>query len=362
MRRSTLTALLVLAVPLAPSVLAPRVARAQAVSASDRDTARSLMQEGDVLRDKRDLKGALERYQAADAIMHVTTTGLAVAKAQADLGLLVEAHDTLSDVMRVPAKPNEPAAFAEARGAAQTLYDELEGRIPSVRVVLDTPASQTSQGTPQAASVTVDGAVIPPAALIAYRRVNPGHHVIVAKVGPVERRQDVTLAEREKREVRIDLGGVAAPLPEPTAPATLPPLDVSRESAASSSSGSGPWKALSITGITVGVAGILVGSITGIVSISKANAAKAVPANQGGCVGDACGPATHSDIDTSVAMGNVSTAAFIVGGAGLALGVTSVILQARGRRAREDARASDASTVVLSPWLGPLGGGVSGSF
>ena len=63
-------------------------------SASDKETARGLMATGRADRSNHDLAGALKAFTGADAIMHVPTTGLEVAKAQIDLGLLVEARDT----------------------------------------------------------------------------------------------------------------------------------------------------------------------------------------------------------------------------------------------------------------------------
>jgi hypothetical protein len=318
--------------------MGPRSARAQVASASDRETARALMQEGDARRDRKDLKGALESYQAADALVHVTTTGFEVARTLAQLGLLVEARDQLAEVMRIPARPNEPSALAEARVGARALSDDLDARIPGIRAVLQ------GLGPGATAAVSIDGAAIPAAALIAYRRVNPGQHTVVARVGALERRESVTVNEGEKREVTLDVGspGLVAEAAQPAAPAT------------------GPWRALAWTGFGVGAAGIIAGSITGIVSIAKANAAKGVPAGQGGCVDDQCGPATHSDIDASVATGNVSTVAFIAGGAGVALGVTSLIL---GRGASPSGPKEPATQGMrLSPWLGLFAGGVSGTF
>jgi hypothetical protein len=344
----------VLAVLVALAMQAPSPARAQAVAAADRETARALMHEGDALRDKRDWKGALERYLAADAIMHVSTTGLAVARAEVELGMLVEAHDVLIDLMRVAAKPNEPTPLSDARAAAQALSDDLEGRIPSVRVVPVGTATVT---------VTIDGAVIPPAAIIAYRRVNPGHHVVAARVGAVERHEDVVLIEREKRDVTLDLSaappvGAGTALREPTLPEPSSP-SMSSETLPS---GTGPYKPLAVVGFGLGAAGIVVGSITGVLSISKANAAKAVPASQGGCLNDQCGAGTHSDIDASEALGNISTAAFIAGGAGLVLGVTSLVLLVKRSQRSTGANAARPRQGSVSPCIGPLGGCVRGSF
>ncbi|HTU62558.1 MAG TPA: hypothetical protein VMF89_29055, partial [Polyangiales bacterium] len=71
--------------------------------ASERETARALMTEGDKLRAAGDLRAALTRYQAAHAIVHAPTTGLDLARVQAQLGLLVEARSTASEVIHHPA-------------------------------------------------------------------------------------------------------------------------------------------------------------------------------------------------------------------------------------------------------------------
>ncbi len=111
-------------------------APAFAQSAADRETARSLMDQGDDLRSKGDLKAALQRFQAATEIMHVPTTAIEVARTQASLGLLVEARDTLAQIMSsVPAR-GEPPQFRDARLEAQKLDASLEPRVPTVTVTV----------------------------------------------------------------------------------------------------------------------------------------------------------------------------------------------------------------------------------
>ncbi|MEO7109611.1 MAG: hypothetical protein ABI183_04150, partial [Polyangiaceae bacterium] len=95
-------------------------------TAADKDTARALMAQGADLRDKNDLKGALQSFQAADAIMHVPSTSLEVAKTAAALGQLVEARDAALAAARYPVNPGEPKPFVNARKEAQSLGDELE--------------------------------------------------------------------------------------------------------------------------------------------------------------------------------------------------------------------------------------------
>jgi len=104
-----------------------------------------MMDAGHARREANDHERALAQFQGADAIMHVPTTGLEVAREQAALGLLNEARDTVRRVLRIPA-----------------LRIGVGGTMPDVPI-----------------HVTVDGTDIPVPALIAPFKVNPA----VAGVG-----------------------------------------------------------------------------------------------------------------------------------------------------------------------------------
>src|SRR5580692_6857338 len=145
-------------------------------SAADKETARRLMSEGRAQRDAKDLAAALQSFQAADALMHVPTTALEVARTQIALGKLVEAHDKLLAMDRIPATPDEPRPFVEARAAAETLGNDVEARIPTLKITI---LGLSAGATP---TVLVDGTEIPPAALMAKRAIDPGHHVVTANV------------------------------------------------------------------------------------------------------------------------------------------------------------------------------------
>lgn len=83
-----------------------------APSAAERDTARSLMDEGDRMLTSGKLREAMERYRAAHAIMHVPTTGVELARVQARLGLLVEARATAMEVVNLQrAEADEPTVY-----------------------------------------------------------------------------------------------------------------------------------------------------------------------------------------------------------------------------------------------------------
>lgn len=274
---------------------------ALAQSAADRETARSLMDEGDRKREGGDTKAALAAYQAADAIMKVPTTGIEVARTQVALGHLIEAKETLARVLRTPPKRNEPAPFVAARKAAAALDTDVSARIPSLLV--------TVTGNERTASITIDGEAIPPAAASAARKVNPGPHAIVARAGAAEKKQSVVVAERETKTVTIDL-------PEPKeAPAPVvapPPPPESKVSA-------GP-KIMTFGGFGVAAVGVGIGAVTGIMSLKQTSDLKKV------CPNDGCPASRQSDIDSANKLGNVSTIAFVAGGVGIVFGVVGVVL------------------------------------
>ena len=336
--------------------LAPATSNAQQEpSAADKETARGLMDEGHARRDRHDLKAALESFQAADALMHVPTTALEVAKTQVSLGLLVEARGKVLDMLRAPAKPNEPHAFQEARLTAQSMSDDLEARIPAIHLIL--------RGLPEGSTPTVaiDGANIPPAALMAWRKLNPGHHDIVAHASASEKHEDVTVRERDKKEIVLDFSApapVAVGATPGAADTTTPDLTAStsppppQADTADTTPSSVPWKTIEIAGFGVGAVGIIVGSITGIMSISDTNSAKAFCNSN-----NLCDPRAHDDIASAKSTGTVSTIAFVVGGVGVAVGVVSLVMNGRTHH-----DAPPPAAARIEPWIGAGTAGLRGVF
>lgn len=294
------------------------------------------MDDGDAKRDKGDFRAALKSYEAADAIMHVPTTGLEVARAQAQLGQLLEARESLGRVMRLPPKAGEPAPFTGARKAAEQLSTELGARIPSVTVVV------VNGEAGQPVQLTFDGETVPPAAAQAPRKVNPGRHTIVARSGSLEKKDEISVNEREARTVTVDLKPLIAP-PDP------PHVEEAPRQASTLP------KILVFGGFGVGLVGVGVGTVTGLMSISKVNDVK------NDCVGDLCKPSRRGDIDSARSLGTISTVAFIVGGAGIGAGVVGLILSGKapsepppGTTARA-ARSLTISAEVGPSWLGAHG-------
>ena len=168
-------------------------------SAADRETARSMMQEGRDLRDKGDLKGALQRFKSADDIMHVPTTALEVARTQVSLGLLVEALDTIAAIRKSPPQPDDPAPFKDARTKAEELDAQVEAKVPSLNITVSGGAEGETPGH-------LDRRRLGPAAAAGVpRKVDPGHHVVTARARSGEAKEEVDVTEGEKKDVQLVL-------------------------------------------------------------------------------------------------------------------------------------------------------------
>jgi hypothetical protein len=325
-------------------------ARADAtVSASERETARSLMTDGRELRAHNDLRGALTAFKAADALMHVPTTGLEVARTEVALGLLVEARGAIRELFRVPSRADEPRPFAEARAAALALDGELAARIPSLRVVLVNGSRDPR--------VRIDGVAIPADAAAAAIKVNPGRHVVEAGgvTGAGSARAEVTVAEREDKPVTLTLPAPASEASDPRPPATdaAPPRSQSHTA-----------RTIGIVGFGAGGVGLIVGSITGLLSIQKTNALK------GGCDGNQCPPTSGGDLDAARSMATVSTLAFVVAGVGVGVGVGALLIGDKSggdksggpdESGKQTARGTSDSLRV-TPWIGLGTAGLRGTF
>jgi hypothetical protein len=289
-------------------------------NAQQKELARDLMQKGRDARNAHDLKLALQSFKGADEIMHVATTGFEVARSQVDLGLLVEAHETLLAVMRIPESPAEPQAFRDARGYARVLDDDIAPRIPQLRISLGGAAPPHGD---RSLAIAVDGVTLPREALLVPYKVDPGHHVVTAKSDTAEGRAEVDVAERQTNDVTVTLAAVTAATPAPVAGPAQPEPAPEHDAPATEHGGGGPG-AIGWTGFAVAAAGVGIGAVTGILTLSD----KSSIASR--CNGTHCPPSTYGDLSSANTMATVSTVAFAVGAAGAAVGVVAWLLGRQG--------------------------------
>jgi len=319
-------------------VLTSAGARADGPTAADRETARGLLDEGNTRLAANDLNGALAAFSAADAMMHVPTTGIAVARVQAQLGLLVDARDTALRVARHPVTPNDPPIFADARAAAEELSTQLAPRIPTLRI------NVTGLGT-NVPRVLVDDVAIPADALLAPRKLNPGHHTVVVKVDTREARGEIDLVERDAKTLTLDVPAPPTDAPGPSGGAVQGGSPHRPDTVAPRKSTS----PLVYAGFGVGIVGVVVGSVSGILSLSKAGSLSS------SCPEYECPPSAHDDLSTARTTGNIATVAFVVAGVGAAVGVVGLFMSGGSAKVQ-------ASSARIEPWIGADRAGVSGRF
>jgi hypothetical protein len=285
-------------------------------SAAERDTARTLMAEGDRLRTAGDLRGALTRYQAAHAIVHVPTTGLDLARLQSQLGLLVEARSTLTEVVHTPVAANEPKVFAECRSQALTLLNELETRVPAIKTDVLPPAA--------AYTLSVDGVTLPTEIRGLPYRVNPGpHSVRVDAPGFQPEYRQLTLADGETRSVSVTLA------PQPTAAAPAVTHDAQQAQLAVSPSRLAEDEARrervsaartrGVIGLSVGGAALVLGTVTGIMSLSSASGLKEA------CEDNTCPQSQRGELSTANTLANVANISLPLGLIGVGYGLFELL-------------------------------------
>ena len=310
-------------------------------SASQRETARELMAEARRLHGRGELKAALARFSAADAIMNVPTTTFEVAATQAELGNLIEARETLLRLLAKRPVPAEPEPFNEARAKALALSQQLVARIGSLVVTSDGVSDVDGL------SLRVDGEIVPNEMVGLRLRVNPGPHQIVARSQGRELSQDVDVAEGQVLEVGLSFSKApvsSSAADEPRAPA--PPAagekptpqviarrPPSTSSTARRSASHGSTSELVYLGAGVGTLGVALGVVGGISAVLHKNSAEA------GCTNNVCPFSTWRDLQTAHNMATVSNVGFVIGGVGWAFAVGCLLFD-RPRRPHQGWRVA----------------------
>jgi hypothetical protein len=314
---------------IAAAAFAPDLALAQEPSASDLETARDLNKQGKELRAQGRLQEALEKFRAAHDLGRTPVTGIELARTQVLLNQLVEAREVCLGIARMPVASDETERSASARIEAAKLADDLRPRIPSITLhVTGVPAGKT-------AVVAIDGRALPAAAIGQPHKLNPGAHVVVARVenGP-ESRATVDVKEGETRDVSLAVELPKAPLVVTPKPAPAPPQR----------------NKVAIVGFTIAGTGVAIGTMTGLLASSKKSNLDTL------CSADKkCGPNAYDDLDSARTWGTVSTFAFVIGGIGLAIGVYGLIEKEEKKDERQPAAR-------VTPFIGPGSVGIHGAF
>ncbi len=270
-------------------------------SPQDFATARELYKQGKDLRAAGDLHGAYEKLKAAHALGHTPITGVELARTEIALGLFLEARETCIGIARLPVEPDETDRSAEARTDAAKLADDLRPRLASLRIRVTT----IPPGAP--AIVTVDGETVPQVSLDEPRLVNPGHHVVVAHVeGGKETSSAVDATEGASLDVSL------------TPPSALVEVDHHDDNHAHTNSSRGGLGGVTIAGITIASAGLVVGTIGGIVAMSS-------NVNLSECPNYQCPQQAWDTLKDARNAALASTISFAVAGGGIVLLIVGLV-------------------------------------
>jgi hypothetical protein len=304
-------------------------------SPADKATARDAYLAGTDLRAKGNHKGALEKFRAAYALLPTPITALEVGRSLVDVGQLIEGNEKLIEAATMPAKSNESADAKKARADAKKLADEVEARIPSIRVQLS--------GAPDGGSVivSIDSQVVPVDALAMPRKVNPGKHTIVAKIeGGEPSETTITVAEGESRTAKLTL---KAPDSSERSSGSARRRDGERTTPPPNAEASGT-SAWAYVGFTVAGVGLGVGAIQGL-------RAKKMDDD----LGNACPTRVNCSASDVSTYNTTRTTAFIslgVGVVGLGVGVAALVWGGETKR----------TGAWVAPWVGVGSIGLKGAF
>ncbi len=309
-----------LVVPLALLTTQPAWAKP---SNADRQTALKLGGEALDLFAAGDFEAALAKFREADALVPAPTLKLHIARCLDKLDRMKEAADTYREVIATELAADAPAVHREARKEAVPELAALLAELPSARVLTK------GRGAAEA-KVTMDDAPLDPSQLGVKVSLDPGHYRFEARVGERVVGKSIDLRRAQHEEVVLHLA-------EET-------TDVEPEAQPSASDG-GAFRSVGWAAIAVGGAGVSLFSIAGVLLLSEEqDLAERCPERQ-------CPPEAHDDARGFDTLRALTTTGMIVGGVGLATGITLLLL----------APSSEAETAVR-PLLGPGFVGVEGSF
>lgn len=269
---------------------------------------------------------------------------IAASEAEATLQKQVKFHEALKQ-LALCADPSCPV----------DVKTECSERIVAINAAMPTlvlAAADESGNDLVAVTVTLDGAPLATTLDGRALAIDPGSHELrfeAAGKPPLDR--SIVLRQGEKdRHLSVVLG-----VPKAAEPLASPAVRGEPSGSAWSSN-----RTLALVSGGVGLVGLGVGAAFGLTAMSDWSTAK------GDCNATSCSTASRvrgeSARDSAVTAGDVSTAAFIVGAAGLAGGVVLWLTAPRGDEQKPPAAAT--SRLRLEPMMGPRGGGMTmtGSF
>jgi len=295
------------------------IARAEDASAAETAAARALAVEGLKLAQANNCADAVPKLERAEKLYHSAVVAGRLGECYVSVGRLVEGTEVLRKVLREPQAADATPALTKAMDRAQRVLDAAKPRIAGLTIKVAAVAD---------VRVKIDGNVLQSALVDSEVPTDPGEHSIeVSAPGFLRSGSRITLAEGEKKSVSLTLtrdpNAVVAPAPAGDAGATHPtssspardqPSAPALAAQPNAPTNREPNRTGAYVSLGIGAAGLAAGGVLGLLTMQQHTDL------QGRCPNDVCTPTEQQDLDSAKQLGNFSTIAFGVGGAGLVLG------------------------------------------
>jgi len=278
-----------------------------------------------------DYEAALDKFTRADELVPAPTLKLHIARCLDKLDRMQDAADKFRDVIATELKAWAPAVHRKARKQAVPELAALLEEVPTVSVTVEGPGSAD-------ASVSMDGEPLPAESLGEKRAMDPGHYRFEADSGGRTTSEEIDLGRGDNVRVTLTFKPVGDP-------DTDDPIYPGGEDKADGDT----YRIAGFIGIGIGGAGLVMGTVAGIVVLNQEGDLEAR------CADRQCLPPDHEDAEAFDTARTVSTAGFIIGGIGLAAGITLLLI------APDDDEA-ELEEVTVYPMLSPTGLGLWGRF
>lgn len=337
--------------------LAPATLAQSNPTDADRATARQLGQEGFAALDAKDYKTAQDRLRRADQLVHAPTLLLGLARAFAGEHKYVRAQESYQRIIREGVAPGAPEAFKQALEAAKAEVGAIMPLVGGVNIIVTAAGGGAD---PQNIKVTVDEVPINAASLGVKRAIDPGEHDLIATAdGYKQVELKFTVPEGGSLDVPVALekdpnAVVTPPTPTGTATGTVPPPPPTTTGPIPPPPPPPPQSPSLVPWIVMGIGGVglVTGAITGGIALGDHGT---LTSGSNPCKGGTCPPSQSSELSSYHTVGDISTAGFIVGGAGVAAGIVLLLVQPK-------ASAEVRTGLQVTPVVGPGSLGAIGTF
>ncbi|WP_437970996.1 hypothetical protein WMF04_17670 [Sorangium sp. So ce260] len=284
--------------------------------------ARVRFQEGVALSAANNCAAALAKFQEVANVRRTPQVLFNIAECEARLGRLVSALGNYR-IAAVAAEGDPRANDVTANVGAR--IEDLEARIPRLAI-------RRGEGA-LTATILLDGSALGASEMSGDIPVDPGPHVVTARIGDREvARETVTLEERDAKTVEIT---IAEPPAAPPPAGELPP-GASAGAPASGAAAAPPSKVPGLVVLGAGVASVAVGGVFLGLRGGTLTDLDAL------CGGDrSCPPSARPIADRGRLYTGVAEAAIGLGVAGVATGIV-LLVTSSGGAAEPDARARAA--------------------